>query len=81
MYQLLFLNMTQLLATTASKSSADKFPSLSLALLLVDMQSCRLITTYPTLLNRKMLNLEKGLIQKIQPEYAVYMDHIKLGIP
>lgn len=33
-----------------------------------------------TWLNQKMLNSEKGLTRKIQPEYAVYITCITLGI-
>lgn len=38
------------------------------------------IPPYPTWLNRKMLNLDKGLIQKIQVDIAVWTTCIKLGI-
>ncbi len=37
-----------------------------------------IIPAYPTCLNRKKLQSEKGLIGKVQPEYAVYMTCVKL---
>lgn len=35
---------------------------------------------HPTKLNWKMQNSEKGLIQEIQPECAVYITQINFGI-
>ncbi len=39
-----------------------------------------IIPTYPTRLNQKKSDLEKGLIRSFQPKYAVYMTCIKFGI-
>lgn len=38
------------------------------------------IPPYPTWLNRKMLNLDKGSIHEIQVNFAVWTTCIKLGI-